>query len=86
MLSRRLLLAQMAAGSVAGLRPSILTDTDRGLRDIAARRGILYGSATATYELRDPAFAAALARLHAGLTASARWPNAAGRARPSASY
>jgi endo-1,4-beta-xylanase len=33
-----------------------------GLRDIAARRGILYGSATATYELKDPAFAAALAR------------------------
>jgi endo-1,4-beta-xylanase len=63
--SRRVLLAQMAAGSVAGLRPSILSDSDRGLRglrDIAARRGVLYGSATATYELKDPAFAAALAR------------------------
>jgi endo-1,4-beta-xylanase len=63
MLTRRLLLAHMAASSVtAGLRPSIVSDTDRGLRDIAARRGILYGSAAATYELKDPAFAAALAR------------------------
>jgi endo-1,4-beta-xylanase len=63
MLTRRLLLAQMAAsGATAGLRPSIVSDTDRGLRDIAAHRGILYGSATATYELKDPAFAALLAR------------------------
>jgi endo-1,4-beta-xylanase len=63
MITRRLLLAQMAAsGASAGLRPSILSDADRGLRDIAARRGILYGSATATYELKDPAFAAALTR------------------------
>ena len=62
MLSRRLLLAQMAASGVAGLRPSILGDADRCLRDIAARRGILYGSATANYELKDPVFAATLAR------------------------
>jgi endo-1,4-beta-xylanase len=64
MLTRRLLLAQMAAGgAVTGLRPSIFSDTNRGsLRDIAAKRGILYGSATATYELKDPAFASVFAR------------------------
>jgi endo-1,4-beta-xylanase len=63
MLTRRLLLAQMAAGgTVTGLRPSIFSDANRGLRELAARRGILYGSATATYELKEPAFAAVFAR------------------------
>ena len=63
MLTRRLLLQQIAAsGTSVGLRPSVFSDSERGLRDIAAGRGIFYGSATATYELKDDAFANALAR------------------------
>ena len=61
MLTRRLFLEQLAAGgAVTTLRPSFAAD--RGLRDIAARRGILYGCAAATYELKEVAFAGALAR------------------------
>src|ERR1700761_6807082 len=63
MLTRRLLLEQIAAsGATFGLRPSITSDSPRGLRDFAAKRGILYGAATATYELKDADFAKALAR------------------------
>ncbi|HEY5339291.1 MAG TPA: endo-1,4-beta-xylanase [Rhizomicrobium sp.] len=62
MLTRRLLLAQMAAsGAASSLRPSILGTTDGYLRNLAAARGILYGCAAATYELRDAAFAKILA-------------------------
>jgi endo-1,4-beta-xylanase len=63
MLTRRLFLEQLAAGGAATtLRPSFTERQDHGLRDIAVRRGIVYGSATATYELKDAAFSAALAR------------------------
>lgn len=61
MLSRRLFLEQLVgAGATATLRPSLAARTDEGLRALAMRRGILYGCAAATYELKDPAFAAAL--------------------------
>lgn len=61
MLTRRLFLEQLAAGSaVTTLRPSVAAD--RGLRDIAAQRGIAYGCAAATYELKDSVFSAALTR------------------------
>ncbi|HEY8950176.1 MAG TPA: endo-1,4-beta-xylanase [Rhizomicrobium sp.] len=63
MLSRRLFLEQLAgAGAAAGLRPSLAVQAEQGLRDIAARRGIVYGCATATYEFKDADFSAALAR------------------------
>lgn len=62
MLTRRLFLGQAAGASVAaGLRPSFATPTRRGLRDFASSRGVLYGCAAATYELKDAAFATALA-------------------------
>jgi endo-1,4-beta-xylanase len=62
MLTRRLLLGQMmASGAASGLRPSILPTNDKGLRDYAARRGIDYGCAAATYELKDATFSSALA-------------------------
>lgn len=61
MLTRRLFLEQLAAGgAAASLRPSFAAD--RGLREVAMQRGILYGCAAATYELKDAAFSAALAR------------------------
>jgi endo-1,4-beta-xylanase len=63
MLTRRLLLGQMtAAGAMGGLRPSFAARAEQGLRAIAAGRGLLYGCAAATYELRDADFRAALAR------------------------
>lgn len=63
MISRRLFLEQLAgAGGAIALRPSFGARSGAGLRDIAARRGIVYGCAAATYELKDAAFSAALAR------------------------
>ena len=61
MLTRRLFLEQAAAAGAA-LRPSLAGSSDKGLRDIAARRGIVYGCAAATYELKDADFTNALAR------------------------
>lgn len=61
MLTRRLFLEQAAgAGLATGLRPSFAART--GMRDIAARRGLVFGCAAATYELKDADFSAALAR------------------------
>jgi endo-1,4-beta-xylanase len=60
MLTRRLFLEM--AGAAATLRPSFAATPDEGLRTIAAQRGLLYGCAAATYELKDSAFAAALSR------------------------
>jgi endo-1,4-beta-xylanase len=63
MLNRRDLLVQMAGTAGVVLRPSILGDiTPDGLRDIAARRGLVYGCAASTFELRDAEFVPALAR------------------------
>lgn len=63
MLTRRLFLEQITGTSLAaGLRPSLAAQSDKGLRDIAAQRGCLYGCAAATYELKDADFASALAR------------------------
>lgn len=59
MLTRRLLLAQMA-GALA-LRPTV-DESARGLRDIAKAHGRLYGCAAASYQLKDWAFAPVLAR------------------------
>jgi endo-1,4-beta-xylanase len=56
--NRREFLIQSAAS--AGLRGSI--GSDEPLRVTAARRGILYGAATSTDQLRDADFAAALVR------------------------
>src|ERR1700753_4305128 len=61
MLTRRLLLGQLA-GSSGALRPSIVSDSRLGLRDLAAARGIVFGCAAASYELKDTAFSMALAR------------------------
>ncbi|MGN6514256.1 MAG: endo-1,4-beta-xylanase [Rhizomicrobium sp.] len=62
MLTRRLFLEQAAgAGLTAGLRPSLSAQPANGLRDIAAQRGLRYGCATATYEMKDANFSAALA-------------------------
>src|SRR5579884_3473241 len=55
-------LACSSAAHAAVLRPSILEDDRDSLRSLAARRGIAYGSAVSTYQLRDRPFAAALAR------------------------
>ncbi|MGH6877034.1 MAG: endo-1,4-beta-xylanase, partial [Rhizomicrobium sp.] len=51
-----------ARGWAQELRASILDDSGATLRHAAAGRGILYGSAVGTPELRDADFAAALAR------------------------
>jgi endo-1,4-beta-xylanase len=60
MLTRRLFLE--LASAAAALRPSFAAAPDEGLRVLAAQRGLLYGCAAATYELKDSIFAAALAR------------------------
>ncbi len=53
----------LAAPSHAGLlRASLSDDQSASLRAIAAQRGVVYGSAVTSYELRDPVFAACLAR------------------------
>lgn len=44
------------------LRASIRESGDAPLRALAARRGLVYGCAASSFELRDPDFAAALAR------------------------
>jgi len=63
MLTRRALLEQLAfAGTIASTWSSAAIASDEGLRVIAAQRGVVYGCAAATYELKDSAFAAALAR------------------------
>jgi endo-1,4-beta-xylanase len=59
MISRRSFLEQLAGvGATTALRPSFAEQ--RGLRDIAAQRGIVYGCAAATYEFKDAEFSAAL--------------------------
>lgn len=72
MLNRRHLLGLAALAPVAALagprlRPSI--DDERSLRHAAARSGLLYGCAVATYQLEQPDFKAALLRESAGLVA-----------------
>jgi endo-1,4-beta-xylanase len=65
-LSRRIFLAQ--AGALAGSAPVLATALrsslfeDAPLRASAARRGIVYGCATSSFQLRDADFAAALVR------------------------
>jgi endo-1,4-beta-xylanase len=56
-LSRRIFLG--AAASVAAVRAFA---ADSGLRDLAARKGIIYGAAAASYELKNSAFKTALLR------------------------
>jgi endo-1,4-beta-xylanase len=56
------LAASSSAVRAAMLRPSILGDGSESLRTLAAQRGLLYGSAACTYQLRDRDFAAALSR------------------------
>ncbi|HEY7979271.1 MAG TPA: endo-1,4-beta-xylanase [Rhizomicrobium sp.] len=75
MLTRRLFLEM--AGAAATLRASFAAVPDEGLRAIAARRGILYGCAAATYELKDSTFAAALAQEAAILSAEYEMKRAA---------
>jgi endo-1,4-beta-xylanase len=70
MWSRRSFLGQLAGmtgllttSSQAGLlRASFAGDSSAPLRAIAAQRGIVFGSAVSSYELRDSVFAASLAR------------------------
>jgi endo-1,4-beta-xylanase len=63
MLTRRFFLEQLAGTSAAAtLRPSFAAAPDDGLHTIAARRGVFYGCAAATYELKDSDFVAALTR------------------------
>ncbi len=70
MLTRRSFMAGAALASAAlsspswagALRASIFEDASVGLRTAAQSRGVLYGAAMATYQLRDEAFATALAR------------------------
>jgi endo-1,4-beta-xylanase len=65
---RRAFLAQAAAALcnapafASGLQPSIVGDVAAPLRQGASARGLLYGAATNTTQLRDADFAAALAR------------------------
>lgn len=69
MLSRRSILKALPLTAIVGpsaaravaLRPSIVEDGREGLRSLAARRGLVYGSAASTFQLRDLAFARALA-------------------------
>ena len=75
MLTRRMFLEM--AGAAATLRPSFAAAPSEGLRAIAARRGILYGCAAATYELKDSTFADALAREAAILSAEYEMKRAA---------
>lgn len=70
--TRRSLLRQFASAGAASafatpslaslLRTSVADDGQTSLRKIATQRGIVYGSAVTSYELRDPVFAASLAR------------------------
>ncbi len=70
--TRRSLLGQFALAGAAGafatpssaglLRAGFVDDQSAPLRAIAAQRGIVYGSAVGSYQLRDPEFAASLAR------------------------
>jgi endo-1,4-beta-xylanase len=70
--TRRSLLARLALAGAAGvfttpsvaglLRASVEDNVQAPLRALAAQRGIVYGSAVSSYELRDPAFAASLAQ------------------------
>lgn len=68
MIARRSVLAALSALALAGaarggvLRPSILETTAGGLRDFAAARGIVFGAAAASYQLRDETFARVLSR------------------------
>ncbi|HTT82244.1 MAG TPA: endo-1,4-beta-xylanase [Rhizomicrobium sp.] len=69
MLSRRKLLGIVAAaagspalGRAQELRSSIIQDSDTTLRRAAAQRGVIYGSAVSTPELRERDFATVLAR------------------------
>ncbi|MGD0191191.1 MAG: endo-1,4-beta-xylanase [Rhizomicrobium sp.] len=59
------LLASSARAQLS-LRPGILSEEPIGLRNHASNRGLVYGSATSTFQLRDLGFAGALAR-EAGL-------------------
>ena len=67
-LSRRSVLGGLSLAAIAGassaaavLRPSIL-DEGQGLRDFASMRGIAYGTAAGSYQLRDGDFTGVLAR------------------------
>lgn len=72
MLSRRALLKRIGATGVMlapggqvlaqEVRPSLFEGSQAGLRDKAARRGILYGSAVSTPEMRDQDFDSVLIR------------------------
>ena len=63
MFTRRSFLQHLAlTGATASAWPSAAMAYGEGLRAIAARRGIVFGCAAATYELPNSAFAAALAR------------------------
>jgi endo-1,4-beta-xylanase len=55
-------LTAWGASRAQALKPSIVGESDAGLRARAARRGLLYGAATSTYQLGQNDFAAALAR------------------------
>ena len=50
----------LGAAASAAAHPAFAKD--QGLRDIAARKNIVYGAAAATYELKNPAFQSALLR------------------------
>ena len=58
---RDLLGSGLAAGAGLLAGPAIAQDM-RSLRALAAAKGLLYGSAAATYELKDSDFAAILPR------------------------
>jgi len=70
MQSRRSLLKTLPLTAVAGLsaahaitlRPSIVEDGRESLRILAARRGLVYGTATSSFQLRDREFGNVLAR------------------------
>ena len=57
MISRR----HLVAGAVATLALPAKADTT-SLRELAAARGLIFGSAAASYELKDADFVAALTR------------------------
>jgi endo-1,4-beta-xylanase len=63
MIDRRALLA-MATGALASpaLAQGIFAEDGRTLRALAAAKGLEFGSATATYELKDQGFATLMAR------------------------